>query len=253
MAGLLQAIALYWDALSMIQRHRLWRFVWIPLIIGLLTGVFLVYLVMHTYEPLGGFVLSWFGSWGEGGWIPVAVEISVLVVWILVAMLLYRYIVLTLSFPFMSFVSATIERILSEGKLTQDPTFNVTGFLRELARGAVISFILFSREIGWVLLLSVVSFVPGIAFLSAPVIFLVQSYFAGASNMDYTLERFMGVRESLHFMKRHKTAAIGNGMVFLLLLTLPVAGIVLAPIIAAAASSIHTLQLLDQETDGTTV
>jgi CysZ protein len=153
----------------------------------------------------------------------------------------------------MSFVSATVERILSDGTQTQDPSFKLAVFMKELARGAVISFILFSREIGWVILLTIASLVPGVAFLSAPVLFLVQSYFAGASNMDYTLERFMGVRESLHFMKRHRSAAIGNGMVFLLLLTLPVAGIIVAPIIAATASSIHTLQLLDQDADATTV
>ena len=253
MAGLLQAIALYWDALNIIQRHKLWRFVWIPMIIGLLTGVLLVFLVMETYASLSGFVLSLFGTWGEAGWVSMIVEISVLVSWILVAMLLYRYIVLTLSFPFMSFVSATVERILSKEKQTRDPSFKLALFLKELGRGAVISFILFSREIGWVLLLTLASFVPGVAFLTAPVIFLVQSYFAGASNMDYTLERFMGVRESLHFIKRHRSAAIGNGLVFLLLLSLPVAGIIIAPIIAATASSMHTLQLLDQEADATTV
>jgi CysZ protein len=81
-------------------------------------------------------------------------------------------------------------------------------------------------------------------------LFLVQAYYAGFGNMDYTLERHFKYRESVNFVGRHKGIAIGNGTVFLLFLLIPVVGVILVLPMSVTASSINTIKLLEAEKNG---
>jgi CysZ protein len=60
--------------------------------------------------------------------------------------------------------------------------------------------------------------------------------------LDYTLERFYTVRQSVDFSQRHRGMAIGNGAVFLGLLAVPILGLFLAPALATAAATIAAVQ-----------
>ena len=65
--------------------------------------------------------------------------------------------------------------------------------------------------------------------------------------MDYTLERHFKYKESINFVGRHKGIAIGNGIVFMLFLLIPVVGVILVLPMSVTASSINTVNLLEQE------
>jgi CysZ protein len=73
----------------------------------------------------------------------------------------------------------------------------------------------------------------------------VQSYYAGFGNMDYTLERHFKYSESIDFVKQNKGVAIGNGIVFMLFLLIPVVGIILVLPLSVTAATTETVKLLE--------
>ena len=81
--------------------------------------------------------------------------------------------------------------------------------------------------------------------MSTVVIFLIQSYYAGFGNMDFTLERYFGVRDSVKFVRQNWTLALGNGMVFIGALFTCIGFLFVVPLGAAAATS-ETLKRLSK-------
>ena len=75
-------------------------------------------------------------------------------------------------------------------------------------------------------------------------LFIVQAYYAGFGNMDYTLERHFAYRESIQFVRRNRNIAIGNGIVFMLFLLIPVIGIIIVLPLSVTAASINTVNLI---------
>jgi CysZ protein len=89
--------------------------------------------------------------------------------------------------------------------------------------------------------------IPVVGVLFWVIGFLVQSYYAGFGNMDYTLERHFKYRESINFVKSHRGYAIGNGIVFNAVLLIPIIGIILVLPVSVTAASKATLELLQQQ------
>jgi CysZ protein len=118
--------------------------------------------------------------------------------------------------------------------------------MRELVRGIRVSLRNILRELLLTLIVLVISgLLPFLAIFGGPVIFAIQAYYAGFGNMDFTLERHLGVRGSVRFVRNHKGLAIGNGAVFVLLLMIPVVGLFLAPGLSTVASTIRTIEHLE--------
>ena len=76
---------------------------------------------------------------------------------------------------------------------------------------------------------------------------MIQAYYAGFGNADFTLERRRyKVNDSVRFMRQNRALALGNGAGFLLLLLIPVVGLVLAPGLGAVAATIDSVEAIDQ-------
>ena len=73
---------------------------------------------------------------------------------------------------------------------------------------------------------------------------MVQAYYAGFGNMDYTLERHYGYKESVQFVKRHKGVAIGNGILFTIMLFIPVIGVLLVLPLSVTAATSQTIRFI---------
>jgi CysZ protein len=82
---------------------------------------------------------------------------------------------------------------------------------------------------------------------STVLLFLLQAYYAGFGNMDYTLERHFKYRESIQFVRKYRGIAIGNGIVFILFLFIPVIGVILVLPMSVTASSLNTVELLKED------
>jgi CysZ protein len=64
--------------------------------------------------------------------------------------------------------------------------------------------------------------------------------------MDYTLERHFEVKDSVEFVKSNRGLAIGNGIVFMTMLLIPVVGIVLVLPLSVTASTTETVKRIEE-------
>jgi CysZ protein len=115
----------------------------------------------------------------------------------------------------------------------------------QLMRGIKINVRNLCWEIGLSIPIFLIGLIPVVGFFSAALIFLIQAYYAGFGSMDYTLERHYGFRESVRFVKNNRGAAIGNGIIFVLLLFIPLIGIILVLPVSVTAASVSTLRLIN--------
>jgi CysZ protein len=63
--------------------------------------------------------------------------------------------------------------------------------------------------------------------------------------MDFTLERHFDIKGSVRFVKDFKGLAIGNGIPFILMLMIPVAGVFFAPSLVTVAATIEIVERLE--------
>jgi CysZ protein len=65
--------------------------------------------------------------------------------------------------------------------------------------------------------------------------------------MDYTLERNYGYKESVGFVKRHKGVAIGNGIIFTIMLFIRVIGVLMVLPLSVTAASSQTIRFIQDK------
>jgi CysZ protein len=89
--------------------------------------------------------------------------------------------------------------------------------------------------------------IPVIGIVSTLLLFLVQAYYAGFGNMDYTLERHYKYGESVNFVQKNRGQAVGNGIVFMLFLLIPVVGVILVLPLSVTAATVQTIDLIEKK------
>ncbi len=238
-----QAAATYQQAFQTMSRYSLWRFAVIPGIIStLLSGALLVWALSRA-DQLGEWLIGMYPfEWGRE-------TIALLLVWlsgilmIIIALFVFRYLVMIVSSPFMSSLS---ERV--EAKLTGQPIpdTSLAQMISDLGRGVRIALRNIFREIILTLLLAVLGLlIPGIgSIISTGLTLIVQAYYAGFGNMDYLLERRrFAVQDTVQFVNRHRGLAIGNGAGWLALMLIPIVGWFLAPALGTTAATLSMLKL----------
>lgn len=242
--SILKGLSAYKDSFGLISKLNLWKYFAIPMAISFLTAVLIGFSAWGLSDNIGAFISRlWVWDWGAETVGTISTVIGALII-IALGLIAYKHLIMAFSAPFMSPVSEKIEAHLYAGVHNHRPTTNAG----QLVRGLKINL----RNLVWELLLSIpfliLSFIPVVGLLATAMLFLIQAYYAGFGNMDYTLERHFPYRESVNFVKNNRGYAIGNGIVFMLFLLIPVVGIILVLPISVTAASKTTLELLDQKT-----
>jgi CysZ protein len=245
--NILNGIKAYTGTLELISKLGLWKYFGIPILISVLTALSIGFLAYGLSDDIGAFISRiWIWEWGKETFTTISEVIGGITV-IALGLILYKHIIMALSAPFMSPVSEKIERHHLGHEPKEKLIHRNTSFQQQLWRGIKINSRNLTKELLLTIPILLISFIPLIGFLSTILLFLVQAYYAGFGNMDYTLERHFKYRESIDFVGRHKGIAIGNGIVFMLFLLIPVIGVILVLPLSVTAASNKTVELLKKE------
>jgi len=240
--NIIKGLKAYGGTFKLINHLGLWQYFGVPMVISFITAIGIGFAAWGLSDNIGGFISKiWFWEWGAQTFRTISDFLGGLII-IALGLILYKHIIMALSAPFMSPVSEKIEAHLCGEDI--DHTHRNTSFRAQLWRGIRINM----RNLGMELLLTIpillFSLIPILGILSSVMLFAVQSYYAGFGNMDYTLERHYNYSDSIRFVKKNRGLAMGNGIVFMLMLMIPVIGIILVLPLSVTAASTETVKLL---------
>jgi CysZ protein len=231
----------YADSFSLISELKLWKFFAIPVLISIVTAFTIGFLAYGFSDNITDYISSLIPNWNPPNWVR-SIEIFLIgLIIVAFGLILYKHIVMALSAPFMSPVSEKIERHFLGN---ENPSHRDTSFSQQLWRGIRINLRNLVKELLLTIPILLIGFIPVIGIFSTILLFLIQSYYAGFGNMDYTLERHLTYKDSIKFVNKHKGIAVGNGIVFMLLLLIPVIGIIVVlPLSVVSASKVTINEL----------
>lgn len=240
--NIISGIKAYFGAFSLISKLKLWKYFAIPMIISLITAIAVFVSAYGLSDNIGGFISRiWVWDWGYDTFSAISNFLGGLII-VVIGLILYKHIIMALSAPFMSPVSEKIE-VHFTGITTHE--HRDTTFMQQLWRGIKIN----GRNLVMELLLTIpillLKFIPIVNIFSTILLFMTQAYYAGFGNMDYTLERHYKYKKSVEFVRNHKGLAIGNGVVFLLCLLIPLLGVILVLPLSVTAASTQTVEALN--------
>ena len=244
MKNILKGIKAYAGTLQLISKLKLWKYFAIPIGISLVIAILIGTLAYGLSDNIGFYISKiWRWQWGKETFTAISNFLGGTII-IVLGFILYKHIVMALSAPFMSPVSEKIEAHLTN---TQVHSHRKTSFKQQLWRGIRINIRNLAKEILLTIPILIFGLIPVIGMVSTVLLFLVQAYYAGFGNMDYTLERHFDYKESIRFVKKNRGVAIGNGIIFMLFLLIPVLGVILVLPFSVTAASTQTVALLKQE------
>jgi len=239
-------IKAYVGAIALISKLKLWKYFIIPVFISILTAVFIGFEAYILSDNIGAFISkAWILDWGKEIFTSVSNFLGVVFI-IVLGLIVYKHIILALSAPFMSIVSEKIEHHLYRNR---KHLHRKSSFFEQLIRGIRINSRNLFKELLFSLPLLILKFVPIVNLFSTMLLFLLQAYYAGFGNMDYTLERHFKYKDSVDFIQKRRGFAIGNGIVFMLCLLIPFVGIIIVLPLSITAATTTTLSLLHDKNE----
>ncbi|WP_047551972.1 EI24 domain-containing protein [Psychroserpens sp. Hel_I_66] len=242
--NILKGIQAYSGSLTLISKLKLWKYFLVPIIISIITASVIVISTYGLSDNIGNFISRvWPWDWGKEAFTSFSTILGAIVIFA-IGLILYKHIIMALSAPFMSPVSEKIEAHLMG---VEKHNHRNTTFSEQLWRGIRINVRNLLKELLITIPLLILKFIPVVNIFSTVLLFSTQAYYAGFGNMDYTLERHFKYRDSIKFVRNHRGIAIGNGLIFILFLIIPVIGVILVLPMSVTAASINTVKLLKEE------
>jgi CysZ protein len=245
--NIFRGLQVYTGAYGLISKLKLWKYFVIPVIISVFVFIMIFVSAYGLSDNLGEWMAGiWIWETGKATFTAISTFIGGIIIFA-IGLILYKHIIMALSSPFMSPVSEKIEAYFT-GKPAKN--YVNTNFSKQLIRGIRIGLRNLTKELLYTIPILVLKFIPVVNIFSTVLLFIVQAYYAGFANMDYTLERHFKYKDSVAFIRQHRGLAIGNGIGFLLLLLIPVVGVLLVlPLSVTSATVIAVDLLFDDDED----
>jgi CysZ protein len=234
----------YTGVFKLMSDLKLWKYFIIPMLISFCTAILIGVEAYVLSDNVGAYISKiWIWDWGKDTFSSISNFIGGLIV-LIIGLILYKHIIMALSAPFMSPVSEKIEKHFY-GNVSH--LHRNTTNTEQLVRGIRINIRNLFKELIITIPILLLKFIPIVNIFSTILLFLVQAYYAGFGNMDYTLERHLTYKESVQFVSRNKGYAIGNGIVFMLFLLIPIVGIIIVLPLSVTAASKKMVQLMHEK------
>lgn len=232
----------YLRAFRDISRYNLWGYVLVPGLISLLLGIGIFSGAWAASDNIGAWLISFYPfEWGAE-WIASVANVFGGLVVVALGLILFKYIVMIVASPFMSFLSESIEKKMVGGEA---PKPNLQMIISDMVRGIRLALRNIFRELFFTVIILILGvLLPFLSPFVAIIIFIIQAYYAGFGNMDFTLERYYRVGGSVSFVRQYRGLALGNGTVFMLLLMTGI-GFLFALPLGTVAATTETLKRLD--------
>lgn len=153
-------------------------------------------------------------------------------------LILYRYLFYIFCSPILSIISSEVEHhYLLDNQMPVKN--NSIGMLESFWRSIRMNGRNFCIEISICGILFLLSVIPLIGFVFSGISFVVSAYFAGISNMDFSLERYYQFGTSLRWISKYKSHILISGIIYMLFFWIPIVGWIVVPVWSVIASTIH--------------
>ena len=203
----------FWQAFLFVRKHRMMWLVAIPAV--LMLWIYHLGFVIKTHV-----FTSEVHNMNEIVWyiIQLFIEISIAVL----LMNFSKYLVVALLSPLLAFLSLKTERILTGNSYA----FDFSQFIKDIIRGMKIV----SRNFMWYYFFFTIVLIFSFIFWEKPtespvfyIVYVIGFYYYGFSFIDYVNERRqLNVKESIAFIRKHRGLAIAIGLVYSMMILVPV-------------------------------
>jgi CysZ protein len=235
----------YLEAFSLISKLKLWNFLIFVGIISMMLGIALFYGTYLLFEKSQTSIESIYPFGMGKEYIGLIFKYLGLFLVLIIGFLFYKYLVFIIFIPFLGPLSEKIEEHLT-GKLAGYSFLNFKRFVVDIFRGFKISIRLIYKEMIWLIILFFIGLIPIFTPFIPIFVFIIQSFYAGYGNFDWALERYYNVDDRIEFIGKNKSLALGNGLAFNFIISIPLIGFFLAPALSVAAATISVISQLQK-------
>ena len=241
-----QSTLVYYEAFQFVRNHKLKGFIFSAAFFNLFAFVFVGVIAWVYTGKLIDLIYTTFSfpeGWQEWGtFLEILTAIFIRIFLVSVHIILYKYIVLIIFAPVLAILSEKTQNILNG----QKKSINLGRIVQEIGRGMFMAVILVALNIILYLLLIFLSII--LPFLSPVFVvsaFFLESFFFGASMLDYRNEYYqLSVKSSLNKIFWHKGLILGNGLALNLFILIPFVGVLFVPSFALIAAGIHANKVI---------
>ena len=242
----------YGEAHQFIIKHKLWIYVLLPGIINVALLILVIFFGWHLASRITDNAFDYLGlnSNPEGflkylvAGLYYVLKFGLRIFFVLLYIMFYKYIVLVLISPLLALLSEKTEKLIYGTQYS----FSFKQYIKDIFRGNIIVLRNVMVEIIWFIVFFFFSYIPIIGLIGPVILFIIACYFFGFFMIDYCSERHkMSIRESVHFVRANKGFAMANGIIFYLLLMIPIVGIMIAPSYSVVAATIGTERIRNNE------
>jgi CysZ protein len=234
------AIHTYYKAIQFVGKQNMWINIFAAAFFNLFAFVFVGIIAwLYTAQLINWFntLLSFPEDWGFwSNLLRYTLGFLIRFIIFLAYFSLFKYIILFVFAPVLALISEKTQNILQNEKRP----IKLQQLVNDIIRGMFVAVILIGLQASsWMILIVLCIAVPFLAPFYAVFLFVSESFFFGASMIDYRNEYFhLTVSESLKKIFSHKGLAFGNGLFLNLFMLIPVIGVLIGPSLAVISAGI---------------
>ena len=245
----------YGQAIRLIDKYKLWSLLILPAILSLIIAIIVGGLAWMTSRDVLAFIINKYSFNSFDVKMGRVLEFTISIIIRLVILFFYLKIFRYLILIFLSPVFVNISNVLQSAVHRDNQKADIWSYCYCSFRGVKMAIRNFIYEILLTFALIFISLVIFWILPLIPILFLIiESYFIGMTLMDYKFKQNdIGQKEGINITRKHSGLAITNGLVFNLIILVPIIGVIVGPVWAFVASWEATDHIKYLDVNGNTI